>query len=449
MRKNNNVISFGLAISICSIIGFGGNMALNAAPAKSTGQKIIPAPVNYYADISNGGKGMFGGMGNIPFLKMESNSNFGDAFHGLGGLKADLAIKHKDFPNNINAAQSIPKSMKLGSVINLIPSLPKDPTPPRKYDDDKTYPKEQIKNKDYKFSYYWGCGANLKPGNVKTIQIKNGNISGAMTGLSSRSDPAQNQAFAQNASKWPNHKEKNSIPAGASMVATHTISGANIPVGMAVNFDTPLNFMGDLGLKSSGAKEGVITLNWNAVSGAKAYYFNAFGMNENEIIMWSASDVPETGAGLLNYLTNAKITQYLGEKAILPPSQTKCEIPNGIFKNSMMVMVRGIGYGEEKETVFPARPTDPKVTWVQQYTTQIRNKTMDYHMVGMPSMNDAMKGAKMNEPALTPEEQAKKDCEKQKAENANIGSALGGALGGSLGGALGRKIGKSKSKCPN
>jgi len=256
------------------------------------------------------------------------------------------------------------------------------------------------------------------------------------------------QSYAEGASKWPNLKDKRNIGGGANMLGNHSVTGANLPATLAFAINDSQNFMGDLGLSSSGDKSGIISLKWNALNNAKAYYFNAIGFKDGEMVMWSASDVPDMGSGLMNYLSPSKLSQFLSEKAILPPSQTKCDIPSGIFANMQMVMVNGIGYGDETTIIYPARPSDPRVTWVQEWSARFRNKSVDHLMVGMPSMGDAMRG-ETNAPSMTPEEKAKLECEKEKSKNASVGKTIGGAFGGGLGSALGGALGKSKTKCPN
>ncbi len=435
----------------------------NAAPkakAKVAQQKIVPPRVYVWADLSNGSQGMMGGLGALANMglfgmgKSGGNNHYSDAFHGSPGLHADIAVQNLDAPYAVNGKDAIPSGLKLGASIPLIPNEKSGGITEKQYEPkDDVIPKYDEKPQDFKMTFYWGCGAELKKGNSKTFMIKNGKMSGAAIGLNGRTDPSQHQKYAVAAALWPNKNDNRDIDKTAKIFGNHAFSGTNIPTSLSFAWPQMGEFMGDLGLKSTGSQDDVVTLTWNNVTGAQAYFFQGFGFREiangSEMIMWSSADVPEPGYGLMNYLSPEKLTQYLNEKALLPSSQTSCQIPKGIFAGSAFVNVSGMGYGADQNLIYPARPADPKVTWVQEWAVRIRNKTSGNIMVGMPSMQDAMtQGTKPNQKQLTPEEIAKAECEKEKAKAQSTGSALGGLFGGGLGSAIGGALGKSSSKCP-
>lgn len=443
-----------------------------AKKAKGVQQRVVAAPVNYWMDLSNGGRSM---MPNMPFgLGGASNNTFGDAYHGAAGRHADIAISHKDFPRAINANQAIPSGLRLGRSLALIPNqvTPSEPRERRESPDEAPKPPEG----NFKMSFYWGCGANVRAGQPKVIEIRNGQIAAYNAAMQGRSERDRGAGQVETASRWPNARDKRAIENNASLVGAHTLSGANIPASMAYNIDNAHDFMGDLGLSSSGDKSQNLTFSWNNIS-AKAYFLNAFGMSGNgentmEMVIWSSADVPDPGHGLMNYLSMSNITRWLQERALLPANQTSCVVPRGIFASSQMVMARGIGYGDETNLVYPARPTDPNIPWIQEWTARIRNKSMATLLVGMPSMGDMMSGRDAEDE--TPnrgannsnnsnnnnysEEQRQRDCERAAQTGQNTGTSVGQDAGYATGGdwraaaagrALGGLLGRGAAKKAN
>lgn len=462
-----------VAIAVTYSIGAGPANG-QAARSKAVQQRIVPAKVNYWMDLSNGGRSM---MPNLPFGigGGGGNNSFGDAYHGMAGKHADIAIVHKDFPRQIEATQAVPNGLRLGRSLNLLPT-PVTPTGPRTPDERREIPDEPPKPPEgnFKMSFYWGCSQTVRAGQPKVFQIRNGQIAAYNMAMQGRSERDRGAGQFDIASRWPNHKDKRDINASASLVGNHAISGTNIPASLSFAIDNARDFMGDLGLSSSGDKSQNLTFNWNNI-GAKAYFVNAFGMsgtgsNNMEMVIWSSADVPDPGHGLLNYLSGANITKWLQERALLPANQTSCVAPRGIFANSQMVMARGIGYGDEVNLVHPARPSDPNIPWVQEWTARFRNKSMSTLMVGMPSMGDMMSGrgddgggnnqrsSNNTQTTMTSEEQRQRDCERAAQTGQNVGSSVGSdagyAVGGdwraamagrAIGGLLGRGAAKNKA----
>ena len=96
---------------------------------------------------------------------------------------------------------------------------------------------------------------------------------------------------------------------------------------------------------------------------------------ESEMVIWSSSEVPEPGWGLMDYVGNTHLDRWLAEKVLLGASQTQCAIPAGIFAKADGAMVQGIAYGQDLHLVHPSRPTDRRVAWEPEWTAQIRVKS--------------------------------------------------------------------------
>ncbi|KAF0185938.1 MAG: hypothetical protein FD163_606 [Hyphomonadaceae bacterium] len=429
-----------------------------AAKKKAVTQRVVPAPVSYWMDVSNGGASMMPAMP-FGFGRGGDNNMFGEAYNGGAGKHADMSILHKDFPRQINAVQALPKGVKLGNSLNLIPTPATAPAPRH---EDET-PRAPAEMPNFKMSIYWGCGPTVRQGQPRIFEIRNGQMASTLAAMQSRGESERYRSNELD-SNWPNARDKRDFATDASLFGNHTLSGANVPASLNFAISAAQDFMGDLGLRSSGATSDVITLNWNSVSGAKAYFFNAFGMrgvgqNDGEMIMWSASEVPDMGSGLVNYLRPSNITRFLQERAILPPTQTSCQIPRGIFANTQMVMVRGIGYGDETNLVYPARPADVNIPWIQEWTARFRNKTMATLMLGMPGMGD-MSGGRGNPSAYESDEPADAPsnanpqagqtnpnnnaaCENARQTGGGLGAAIGRGIGQYRGGTLGRITGNA------
>jgi hypothetical protein len=429
-----------ISASVIAVFALVGSMSF-AQSKKATNQKIVPAPVHYWADISNGGSLMGMGMPSLPFgMGKSKNNNWSDAYQGMPGKHADLTISHSAFPNQIKATQSIPNGAGMGKSLNLLPVTPNKTTTQPTEELQSPIERYKLEKKDFKLTFYWGCGGAVKAGQPKVIQIKDGKIIANNFNMQHRGETPwlqNNEAY----SRWPNAKDSRGFGSGVSLSGNNKISGANIPESLAFTVSDAQDFMDDLKISSSGDKNGIMTISWNNDPIAKAYFFSAIGMSgkNNELVMWSSADVPDDGSNLFNYLSADKIAQYLKEKALLPASQNKCDVPKGIFANVDMVMVRGIAYGPETYIVYPERPKDPAVTWVQEWTAQIRNKSLGMHMIGMGGMMMGSATAGMSE-----EEQRQARCDAAKNKSGNVGSAIGSALGGGVGGLIGGAVGKKK-----
>lgn len=444
MKNSKQILLSLIGISLLSISVYG---IANSQNSKKPTQKIIPAPVNYWADISNGGNGLFP---DLPFGMGESkNTRFGDAHHGSQGKHVDIAIFHKDFPRSINAIQTLPKDAKLKSI-NLIPSPVEKTNAKPVYKEKYDKPYEQGEMKDFTMKFYWGCGANVKAGQPKIFQIKNGQMTNALDNIGSRTDKEKGAHSNDAASRWPNQQDQRSF-GDANLLGLHTIKGTNIPSSLGFTLNSVQSFMPNLGLKTSGDKSGIVTASWNNI-GAKGYFLTGMGTSEglgvnsgSELIIWSASDLPDNGYGLMGYLSSNNLNKFLSEKVILPATQTTCQIPSGIFSKTQMIMLKGIGYGEETNIIYPERPKDVSLPWIQEWSAKIRNKSTDTLMLGMANMDSEVRVGSSRQDEAKPSETADqkriRECKEAQARAENTGSSVGKELGSALGGWKGAAVG--------
>jgi hypothetical protein len=104
-------------------------------------------------------------------------------------------------------------------------------------------------------------------------------------------------------------------------------------------------------------------------------------------VLWTSSELPESGFGLFDYQTNPAVDGWLRDRVLLPPTTTTCAVPNEAAGQGML---RAIAYGTELNVAHPPRPTDPKIPWEPEWNVKVRVKSMSTTMLGMegemPSM---------------------------------------------------------------
>ena len=152
--------------------------------------------------------------------------------------------------------------------------------------------------------------------------------------------------------------------------------------------------------------DGGVSLEWKSIAQARGYFVTVMGgmggrdrngEDSAEVVIWTSSELPDFGFGLVDYQSNKDIDNWVNEKVILPPSTTKCEVPKGIFGDKGMGMLRMIAYGSEHYMAYPPRPTDPKIAWEPDWQLKLRNKATFMSMLGgMGDMGD--RGGKQRAP---------------------------------------------------
>ena len=110
---------------------------------------------------------------------------------------------------------------------------------------------------------------------------------------------------------------------------------------------------------------------------------------ETTMVIWTSSELPDSGFGLFDYQTNKAVDQWLKEKVLLPPTTTKCAVPKAA---AVPGMLRAIAYGSELNMAYPPRPKDPAVAWEPDWNVKIRVKSMTTSMMGMEGEGMGMGG---------------------------------------------------------
>jgi hypothetical protein len=260
--------------------------------------------------------------------------------------------------------QSIPKGQNMGQSLQLSRmSTPSSSSPNSRQTnhvlrgpdaEDKVIEMSKI-NKDSdsldsnapkKLLLYWGCGDRVRAGQPRHLDMTAAN-SNPVTGLKGRAvvepSPSPDSGFAI----WPNSTSRAVVPKEASLVGRHAFSGDNIPANMQFDLKAKQDFMPALAINVNGIKGSATTLNWSRIATAQGYFLMATAKNNREVIVWTSSEQPEPGWGLMDYASNENLTQWKRDKIVLAPNQTSCSIPAGIFSQTNGAMLNGIAYGEE------------------------------------------------------------------------------------------------------
>ena len=271
------------------------------------------------------------------------------------------------------ASHAIPPGLALGSSLPLLTPRT-ERTPTREVEEEREY--ERPKGR---MLIYWGCGETVRTGQPVIIDFANLNAQDAGRAFRSRGisrprgpAPGRNRTYGT----WQNEEDSRPIPANGSLRGDHTVTGNYSPeirfaVGERYDFMEAVAF--DPVRRTSA---GAFAVKWRSVPTATGYFATAMGQGDSQtdMITWSSSDVQEMGQVLMDYLPPTEVERLIREKVVMPQQTTECTVPAGIFKTEAS-MFNFIAYGNELNLVHPPRPTDPKVTWEQEWAVKLRLKS--------------------------------------------------------------------------
>jgi hypothetical protein len=193
------------------------------------------------------------------------------------------------------------------------------------------------------------------------------------------------------------------IAPDASLVGEHTFTGDGVPDGFKVNIDPRHDLMPAIELSNRDDDTSTI-LNWKAIGSARAYFISSMGSRgEGETVIWTSSELPDFGMGLVDYQPNGSIDTWLKEKVLLAPTVTECAVPKEVMGKHGMV--RMIAYGNEMDVAYPARPKNPKQTWEPQWAAKVRLKSVTMSILGMQNQGRSMNDQNPNPNPDKPQDQ--------------------------------------------
>ena len=326
--------------------------------------------------------GLFGGSSG------NARNSFGQTQSGTPGRWVDITLYSRANPSLGEAQQAVPPGF-MSPALKL--QAPRDsrsaPAPDEESVDEPSY--ERPKGK---LLLYWGCGPTVRPGQPKVLDMSTASAADLAAFFVARRATLRGAHSAAGRPLWPNAGDARMVPEGASLVGTHAYSGAGVPEGFRFQIPPAQDLMPPLQLQYT-EQGGGGELRWNALPTARAYFASGMGSAaQNEVVLWTSSELTDTGFGLNDYQTNAAVDRWLREKVLLAPTTTQCAVPKGVFPGEG-AMLRVIAYGNELNLAHPPRPTDPKASWEPVWAVKLRLKSVAMVIPGMPAMMGAPVGA--------------------------------------------------------
>jgi hypothetical protein len=200
--------------------------------------------------------------------------------------------------------------------------------------------------------------------------------------------------------EWPNKESSIEVPRDSSLQGSQFVHGNYLP-DMKFSIDRMHDFMAPVEFTSvKGELAESIRFSWKDIPTAIGYFATAMGHSEKtgETIIWSSSELPDPGFGLMNYLPSTDVRKFIKEKVVMGPDTTSCSIPKGIFRDSEGGMVQFIAYGEDMYASYPPKPKDPKTPWDLIWSVKLRLKS-----TGMTTLTGA--DAEASEPKNSAEKE--------------------------------------------
>lgn len=418
------------------------------AHAQSTQQQVVPAPVVYWmgvktqsgmAGMAGGGSGMGAAIG---MMRSASQSN----------ATMSLELGSRTAPTGRpQASHTVPAGARIGPQLPLV-------TPQRARPVEPGGPEQsEMPEIRGRLLLFFGCGERARAGQPVVIDFARMARGQMPAGLQSRVAAARVSSFNpsnwRTVGYWPNPEDNRQtvLPAGASLAGQHVIRGTYSPE-ISFALGGPNDVMAPINLSTNRRNpSGSVALGWQPIANATGYYAMAMGQGqtENDMVFWTSSEVQTFDAGTNDYIPPGEVARLIRERVVMAPATTSCTVP----QEAVQAMSGGGGagpggamlffnaFGPEANFVHPARPTDPRTPWVQEWTVKARFHSFSMEMLGQSfaDMMGASAGGSQGAPGT-----ATDPCAPQQAPpnaRGSLGEAIGSATGIPGGGMLGRAIG--------
>jgi len=366
--------------------------ALALALAASLPAQAQQAPqAQLYIDVATHSMPGTPGMGAIGRLAgamggATASNNYGMALHpGMPGKYLDVALLNASQPG-ASARQAVPRGLGVGKEIQLLPPEPRasdhDTGPAGEHDG---YGMQG--DGSYRIRHYWGCGEQAGVGQPTefTMTIRDGKMVTGGRMAQPRQVPANNIKPGPQYALWPNPSARKAVGSKASLVGTHQLTGDGLPGAMDFELDQNHDFMPELVISGHQDDGQGMELQWNEVTGARAYFAHAIVMDGESMVMWSSSEDGYAGPELVAYLPGSLLTQWTGKRTLMDAGTRSCRIPAEVFADGAQPMIQVIAYGNES-TITQPRPADADRDWQPAWSVRVRNKSTAMLMPGMAAV---------------------------------------------------------------
>lgn len=367
-------------------------VAAGPAPAP---KQTVTGPVAVYwlsastatgpmAGMSMGGPG---GAPQRPSFGQMMRGGFGGGGGPVKTLKLQLGSSRKAPAPAADHFWS--PGMGMGPSVPLLSPRPADPTPrgaPGRTDGQYEQPKGKL-------LIYWGCGAKAGPGQPVVIDFAKvaqnpQALAGMMTGLdiTPMKEPSADR-FATYG-EWPNSRNSDPVPGGASLVGDHLVKG-NYSPDIKLSLTAGQDFLEPIRLRQTPEAGGALALTWQAMARSRGFHATVIGAQEQRrgadpvMVMWTSSAAQVGAFATPDYISDEDLARLVARKALLPGSATACTVPSEVIKAAPSGMLNLTAWGGEADFAFPARPADPKVAWNIQWTAKVRYRSTVGTILGM------------------------------------------------------------------
>lgn len=381
--------SFRCSIGVLALAGLGFGASAQQAPV----QVVKPPVAQAWIDVATfgglgmpmgmpgaGGGGAMGALGGLFGGGGGAGQNqFGQTQTLSPGRWVDVTLYTRNNPQLAEAQQTVPAAflsppLKLQSPKETRGTAP-DPGDERTVEGEQERPKGRM-------LLYWGCGEAVRAGQPKVVDFATATPDELARAFQSRRATQRGTHAATGRPVWPSPADGRMVPPQASLVGEHAMTGQGVPDGFRFPIGTAQDLMPPIALTQKDAG-GATLLEWQPLPTARAYFIAAMGARgSDEMVVWTSSEQPDMGFGLLDYQTNGAVDRWLKEQVLLAPQATRCAVPKGVF-GSEGAMLRMIAYGSELNLAQPPRPSDPKIAWEPVWAAKIRVKSVTMAMLGM------------------------------------------------------------------